>query len=80
MALRQAKIVTSRREGRNVFYRLTNPDILTLVREAGTLIGISINEIQTSDAYQQVSGCICPHCSEIESVLIPTTAIAIPTG
>ena len=78
MALRQAKIVTPRREGRNIFYRLTNPDLLTLIRMAGKLSGIPEREIRASGAQLQMSDCLCPHCSD-PAAFVPSSAIAIPT-
>ena len=80
MALRQAKVVIPRREGRNIFYRLAKPDLLTLIRQAGALLGIPAEEIQTSRANHQIPNCICPHCNEAEPAFIPVAAVTTQTG
>ena len=42
MALREAGVVTDRREGRYVFYRLCDPALLGLVRQAAQLQGLDL--------------------------------------
>ncbi len=80
MALRQAKLVTSRREGRNIFYRLSNPNTLTLIRQAGALVGIPAEDIQSSGVHQTMSNCICPHCNEENPILIPAIIVTLFAG
>jgi DNA-binding transcriptional ArsR family regulator len=60
MALRDAGVITSRRDGRYVFYRLVDARILELISLAGSLAGAPPVAASTS---QRVQGCPCPHCS-----------------
>ena len=60
MALRDAGIITSRRSGRYVFYRLKDERILDLIRLAGSLAGIQPMAAAAPRAGQD---CPCPHCS-----------------
>jgi len=62
MALRKAHLVTSCREGRNIFYRLEQPEVVTLLRQAASLAGISPEAMQPL-ARRPVEGCPCPQCS-----------------
>ena len=57
MALREAGVVIDRREGRYVFYRLRNPDLLSLVRQAAQLQGLDLPSLAASP------DCECPNCS-----------------
>ena len=80
MTLRHAKIVTPRREGRNVFYRLSNPDTLTLIRQTAALLGIPDGELPISGPTQQVPNCLCPHCNEEPAPLIPASTVTLSVG
>jgi DNA-binding transcriptional ArsR family regulator len=62
MALRRAKIVASRREGRNIYYRLRDPAVLELIQQAGDLIPIQVNASSEVDRLQD---CPCPNCSTV---------------
>ena len=64
MALRKAGVVVSRREGRNVFYRLANPDLPDFLRQAGRYLGISNSEFEVGGAAVLLADCPCPHCGE----------------
>lgn len=57
MALRKAGIVTSSREGRNIHYRLTNLELLGLIRQAALLMGQDLPEPCAS------ADCDCPDCT-----------------
>jgi DNA-binding transcriptional ArsR family regulator len=46
MALRQAGLIDSRREGKYVFYRLIKPKIMPLIRQAAEISGVSLPVIQ----------------------------------
>jgi ArsR family transcriptional regulator len=62
MALRKLKLVAPRRDGRNIYYRITSQDVLNLVEEAGDLLGLPSDEMLIAEAGAQVPGCACPHC------------------
>ena len=63
MALRKANILTDRREGRFVFYRLKNASILDLITGAASQTGISAETVSRLINTQTNPSCECPHCS-----------------
>jgi DNA-binding transcriptional ArsR family regulator len=58
MALRRARIVLTSRQGRNIHYRLTNPDLLELIRQAADIQGVRLPKLAPSRE------CSCPNCSQ----------------
>jgi DNA-binding transcriptional ArsR family regulator len=60
MALRDAGIITSRRDGRYVFYRLKDERVLDLIQLAGSLAGLPPTAPVAPPPVQE---CPCPHCS-----------------
>lgn len=62
MALRKAGLVASQREGRNIYYRLTKPEILYLLEQAASIAGIPVNALESLTIYP-VPGCTCPQCN-----------------
>ena len=63
MTLRQAGVVTARRDGRNIFYRLETPDLLDLIRQAGKLAGLPETELLFPAHPAVLGNCPCPHCT-----------------
>jgi DNA-binding transcriptional ArsR family regulator len=61
MALRQAGILDARREGRFVYYRLANPQILEVLRQATFAAGVSAEQVLANTELPN-SGCTCPKC------------------
>lgn len=59
MLLRQKKIITSRREGKYIYYRLVKPEVLEVLRAAGQIVGVPKDEL----VIQEHSSCECPRCS-----------------
>jgi len=75
MLLRSKKIITSRREGKFIFYRLVNPEILDLIQLAGEVLGVS----REAFIIQDHSNCQCPKCnldSEVISSNLPVSGHA----
>ena len=70
MSLRNANIITARREGRFIYYRLANPDLLTLIRDAGHITNVDITPPASAAA------CSCPNCSDSRPGLIQLTSKA----
>jgi len=56
MALRQADLVLVRREGRYSHYRLSNPNLLKLIRQAAEMQNMVLPELSPSH------DCHCPNC------------------
>jgi len=59
MTLRKRKIIASRREGKYIYYRLVNPEVLSVIQSAGELVGIPKDSLEI----QEHSSCECPRCS-----------------
>jgi DNA-binding transcriptional ArsR family regulator len=70
MALRRAGIVTSRREGRNIYYRLTNLAILDLIHQAAVIRGGKEYDLPTTGPMNLHGECPCPNCEAEYSVLL----------
>jgi ArsR family transcriptional regulator len=62
MALKDAELVTPHRHGRNILYRLANPELLDIIYQAGTMMGISIEDLAYLSR-RPVPNCPCPHCN-----------------
>ncbi len=67
MALRSEGLVASRRDGRNIYYRLKNAGILDLIRKAAGIAGISDIEAAQGRLAEPLPNCTCPHCSARET-------------
>ena len=63
MALRDQGILETRREGKYIFYRLSNLQVLDFVKNAGLLAGVKEEDIQELQHPTHVENCICPHCT-----------------
>lgn len=65
MALRDQGLVATRREGKYIFYRLSDPEILSLIGEAGKIAGVTFPARTAHN-----SRCSCPSCSPESEPLI----------
>jgi ArsR family transcriptional regulator len=63
MALRKAKILQTRREGRFIFYRLQNPKILELIRLAGEVTSNAGEIYPMVQEEARAPDCVCPSCT-----------------
>ncbi len=57
MALRKAKIIESRREGRYIYHRLRKPELLDVIRQAA-----AFTDSKTLAAPTPAKDCCCPKC------------------
>ena len=62
MELRKAGIVTSQRDGRNIYYRLKDSSFLELIKQAGLLAGIDENAFPSTAPVNLHGECPCPKC------------------
>jgi DNA-binding transcriptional ArsR family regulator len=62
MALREAGLLSTRRDGKYVFYRLERPEIMEMVELAARLAGFDAS-IVTDRVNLSRSSCDCPNCS-----------------
>jgi DNA-binding transcriptional ArsR family regulator len=64
MALRQAGLVTARRDGRNIYYRLQDPSVLGFIRQAGVQAGLDEAQMSQAQIPSLPPDCPCPHCAD----------------
>lgn len=69
MALRKARLLDSRREGRFIFYRLRDPKLLELIEIAASIAGLGEFDFQTTISALQTTDCGCPTCSPVRVTL-----------
>jgi ArsR family transcriptional regulator len=69
MALRKARVLKTRREGRYIFYCLSDPQLLDLIQLAAELTGVEEDTLQALIQTDSLSQCECPHCAtELQDV------------
>ena len=74
MALRGAGIVTSRRDGRNIYYQLEDPEVLHLIHKAAEISGIKDVQISLTGPANFHADCPCPKCElKLENVIQKST-------
>jgi ArsR family transcriptional regulator len=71
MVLREAGIVESRREGRNIYYRVQNQSILDLIRNAAEISSQDRGVILISGPTDLQGECPCPKCGAEEPETAP---------
>ena len=62
IALRNAGVVTDRREGRFIFYRLSDRAVLDLIRQAARITRVSEQEMAAITPLLVPNECPCPKC------------------
>jgi len=62
MALRKADLVTTHRDGRNIFYHLNHPEVVDVLHQAAQITGISPEELR-SLSVRPIPNCPCPQCN-----------------
>ena len=66
MALREANLLETRRDGRFVFYRLADRRILEVLALAGKVLGQLLDTPPS-----RLSSCGCPHCAPLIKISSP---------
>lgn len=61
MELREAGLLETRREGRYIFYRLQEPELLDLLGQISATLGIS-EDFEALIHTDPIPQCCCPHC------------------
>lgn len=68
MALREAGMITSRRDGRYIYHRLARPELLDMIRHLADITGVDVGDLSADTAETQAN-CACPQCKpELEAV------------
>ena len=70
MALREAGIVKSRRDGRNIYYQVKNPQVLDLIQSAGVISSQESGAIRVSGPENLHGDCPCPKCGTEDPINI----------
>lgn len=70
MSLRAAGILTTRRQGKYVFYSLKDRGVLSLIRRAAEIAGLSKDELSAKTKASSLSSCECPQCGNPKPVSI----------
>jgi DNA-binding transcriptional ArsR family regulator len=73
MTLRQAEILLDRRDGRYIYYRISDPTLLDLVRDAGQMAGVSVSTPPAT------VNCACPHCDASQPGYLPLSEVGLPS-
>lgn len=66
MALREAELLETRREGKYVFYRLASPDLIDLIQMAAKIAGYEPDVLPGEKVPAILDSCICPKCESEE--------------
>ena len=74
MALRNANLLKTRRDGKYIFYRLSDPAIISLIQDAGLIAGIEQYQLPKVKEPVFLDKCICPHCESENPAFEKTTA------
>ncbi len=64
--LREAGLVEDRRDGWNVHYRVTQPQVFALLDVASAMVG---GVRQSGPRTRAMPNCSCPQCSSVETVV-----------
>jgi hypothetical protein len=62
MEMRDADILETRRDGRYIYYRLTEPELLDMLIDIGSLFGVSTSEMAMMMNTDPLPLCCCPNC------------------
>ena len=62
MVLRDAGVLDTRRDGKYIFYRVTDKGIFDLVRSASAILNIPEDSLPDPSESKKITKCECPHC------------------
>lgn len=60
--LREAGFVITERKSRHIYYKLSNPNLIDLIRTTASVIG-NTDWIDAALTNQPVQNCLCPECT-----------------
>ncbi len=66
-ALREAGLVQDRREGWNIYYRVTRPQVFEIIEAAITMVGGRPSKRKMAHG-AELDNCSCPRCHPVEAV------------
>ena len=62
MALRELDLLETRRDGKYIYYRLANEEIIDLIKKAGLIAGFDQEKLPRKQDIKVLDKCICPNC------------------
>ncbi len=62
MEMRDADLLDTRRDGRYIFYRLAEPQLIDMLIDIGTLFGVPTAEMEALLNTDPLPQCCCPDC------------------
>ena len=65
MLFRKQQVITSRREGKYVYYQLAKPEILEIIRSVGEIVGVAEDALLVHEP----SNCECPKCKVKDNII-----------
>lgn len=68
MALRDAGLLTTRREGKYIYYRLSSPKVLPLIEQAAVVAGVNRDLFPDFVEPVALKKCECPHCESEKEI------------
>lgn len=70
MSLRMAGILNARRQGKYIFYSLKDREVLSLIRRAAEIAGLTKDEMKAKVTGGKLSRCECPQCGNAKLISI----------
>ena len=70
MELRKAGLLSTLRDGRFIYYRLRNRQVLDIILVTGIVAGIPQIELDKLSSSNKIPNCCCPKCSQELSLSI----------
>jgi DNA-binding transcriptional ArsR family regulator len=67
MALRELDLLETRRDGKYIYYRLANEEIIDLIKDAGLIAGYEREKLPRKQDIKVLDKCICPNCDGEDS-------------
>lgn len=64
MALREVGLLLAQRDGRFIFYHLSDARLLELVKQAASISGVQMDDFAPSGGRESKTACCCPRCSD----------------
>jgi len=62
MILRKNELVAARRDGRHIYYRLSDPNLLDVFRKVAQTVEIDLKPLENLN-FPIIPGCPCPQCN-----------------
>lgn len=76
MVMRDAGLLDTRRDGKYIYYRLADENIIPLIHSAARIAGIADGDAPSFASSHSLEQCVCPNCGDEEaSNLMPQKSL-----